>query len=286
MKRFKPYLFLAPALLVLGGLFLSALFSALAQSLGYFPFAGLTEPTLHYFRGVFSRPDFVQALGFSFQISLVSSLVAVVLGVVLSFLLANSRLGEGAAGVIYRVPIVVPHVVAALLVFNLLARTGVVPRFFFHLGLVDRPGALPDLVFDRFGLGVILAYAWKEIPFIALVVYAVLRNFNMQLYETALNLGATPRKAIWHVVLPLLVPSIRSAFILVFAFSFGAFEVPFLLGPTFPRTLPVLAYNAYMNPDLAARPYAMVLCVLLTGIALVLVWACSRAFRSEGEFRP
>lgn len=286
MKRFKPYVFLAPALFVLGGLFLSSLFSALAQSLGYFPFAGLHEPTLRYFAEVLSRPDFLQALLFSLQISLVSSLLAVALGVVLAFLLANSRLGEGAASVIYRVPIVVPHVVAALLVFNLLARTGVVPRLLFHLGLVDRPGVLPDLVFDRFGLGVIMAYAWKEIPFIALVVYTVLRNFNLRLYETALNLGATPWKAIRHVVLPLLFPSIRSAFILVFAFSFGAFEVPFLLGPTFPRVLPVLAYNAYMNPDLGARPYAMVLCVLLTAISLVLVWACSRAFRSEGEARP
>lgn len=262
---------------------MNALFSALVQALGIFPFAGLTEPTLRYFVEVLSGPDFLRSLFFSLHISLVSSVVAVVAGVVLAFLLANSRLGQGAASVIYRVPIVVPHVVAALLVFNLMARTGLFPRFLFHMGLVKSPATLPALVFDRFGLGVILAYVWKEIPFIALVVYAVLRNFNMRLYETALNLGATPWKAIRHVVLPLLVPSIRSAFILVFAFSFGAFEVPFLLGPTFPRTLPVLAYNAYLNPDLAARPRAMVLCVLLTAISLILVWACSRAFRSEGE---
>ncbi|MGM0502858.1 MAG: ABC transporter permease, partial [Bacillota bacterium] len=67
-------------------------------------------------------------------------------------------------------------------------------------------------------------------------------------------------------------PSIGSAFIIVFAFSFGAFEIPFLLGPTYPKTLPVMAYQKYISSDLMQRPYAMVIAVVLTVICVALIY--------------
>ena len=44
---------------------------------------------------------------------------------------------------------------------------------------------------------------------------------------------------------------------LVLAFTVGSYEVPFLLGRPFPATLPVVAYQQFRDPDLAARPLAM-----------------------------
>ena len=51
---------------------------------------------------------------------------------------------------------------------------------------------------------------------------------------------------------------------IIFAFSFGAYEVPFLLGPTTPNALPVKAYIEYSSPELFNRPYAMVINCILT----------------------
>jgi len=51
----------------------------------------------------------------------------------------------------------------------------------------------------------------------------------------------------------------------VFAFSFGSYEVPFLLGRPFPATLPVVSYEYYRDTDLNARPQAMAISV---GIAV------------------
>jgi putative spermidine/putrescine transport system permease protein len=67
------------------------------------------------------------------------------------------------------------------------------------------------------------------------------------------------------------MPSIASAFIIIFAFSFGAFEVPYLLGPTFPRTLPVLAFQRYNSLDLSNRPYSMVIAVTLAAVSFALI---------------
>jgi putative spermidine/putrescine transport system permease protein len=52
------------------------------------------------------------------------------------------------------------------------------------------------------------------------------------------------------VVFPVISPSVVAASLLVFAFTFGAFEVPYLLGKSYPTMLPVMAYNEYREIDL------------------------------------
>jgi putative spermidine/putrescine transport system permease protein len=166
----------------------------------------------------------------------------------------------------------VPHTVAALLVLQLLSRTGMLGRFLFYLGILSSPGEMGNFVFDPSGVGVIVAYLWKGLPFAAVVVAVVLRTLDPRLCEAALVLGASRIQVFWYVLLPLLFPTLSSTFVLLFGFSFGAFEVPFLLGPTFPQALPVAAYKAYLHPDMASRPYAMVYVVVITAMALGLVF--------------
>ena len=54
------------------------------------------------------------------------------------------------------------------------------------------------------------------------------------------------------------MPAISTAFIIIFAYAFGAYELPFLLGATLPRAFPVQAYMEFLSPDLSHRPFAMV----------------------------
>ena len=70
----------------------------------------------------------------------------------------------------YKLPIIVPHSVAALLIYTVFAQSGILSRVLFHLGLIATPAEMPAFLFDRTGRGIILAYLWKEIPFIAMVV--------------------------------------------------------------------------------------------------------------------
>ena len=80
---------------------------------------------------------------------------------------------------------------------------------------------------------------------------------NENLGEAARNLGASPMQAFCRVTLPVCLPAIQNAFLIVLAFSFGAYELPYLLGPTLPKALPVAAYLEYISPDLKNRPTAM-----------------------------
>ncbi len=62
---------------------------------------------------------------------------------------------------------------------------------------------------------------------------------------------------------------IIAASLIVFAFTFGAFEVPYLLGKTYPTILPVMAYNEYRDIELTARPVAMAINLLIALITAV-----------------
>ena len=70
------------------------------------------------------------------------------------------------------------------------------------------------------------------------------------------------------------MPAVSTAFIIIFAYAFGAYELPFLLGATLPRALPVQAYMQFLSPDLRHRPYAMVYnsLMLLFGVLFIALY--------------
>lgn len=275
---------LIPVMIVIIGIFLSGLFMIFIQSLGYFKAIGLTEFTLKYYKEVLSSQGFLSSLGFSLYISLVSSVIAVFFGVLLAYSILRSNYRKGIEEMLYKFPIIVPHIVAALLVYNILSQSGILPRILHAIGIIESQYNFPSLLYDKKGIGIIIGYLWKEIPFVAMVVYTILSNINDKLSDVAHNLGANNRQVFFHVLLPLILPSIFSSFIIIFAFSFGAYELPFLLGPTTPKALPVKAYIEYTNPSLANRPYAMVINMILTVVSLVLVWLYNKSFELISKY--
>jgi len=147
------------------------------------------------------------------------------------------------------------------------------------MGLMEVPADFPVMVFDRPGIAIILTFLWKEVPFIGLVVLAILQSVGPQFEEIAQTLGANRWQRFWSVLLPLIMPGILSTSIIVFAFVFASYEIPLLLGVRFPTTLPVLAFRNYQDPDLALRPEAMAISVILAIIAVVLLAAYRRLAR-------
>lgn len=276
-KEIRPYILLLPAALVLLGILTSGIVIALSQSLGYMPIIGLRELTFKYYVSIITDKGFLESLRFSLNISLFSSTIAVIVGVAVAYCMLINKHRKSIEKILYILPIIVPHMVAAFLMFNILSQSGLLPRVLYYLGVIKAQADFPSLIFDKFGVGIVICYIWKEIPFVAIVVYTFISNINKSLEEVAVNLGASRRQFFWHVMLPLSWPSIISSFIIIFAFSFGAFEVPYLLGPTTPKTLPVKAFIEYTNPDILNRPYAMALNVVLAFISLIIVWIYDKA---------
>lgn len=267
-KKTIPYILLMPQI-ILSILFLTGLLTGITQSLGVIPAFGLNEWTFRYYKEVLTRPEMLESILYSLKIALISASLATAGGVFVCAVLVMRRQTKGGIMRVIQMPIIVPHVVVALFVINIFAQNGLLARTAFAMGLIQEQQQFPALVYNVHGIGIILAYLWKEIPFIVYFVIVLMANINGNLGEAAVNLGAGKWTAFWKVTLPLCKNTIFSGFLIIFVFALGAYELPFLLGTTMPKALPVLAYQQYTHPDLRTRPYAMALNGIIIIISLI-----------------
>lgn len=79
-------------------------------------------------------------------------------------------------------------------------------------------------------LAVQIGLVYGYLPFMILPLYAALEQLDWALIEAAQDLGASPRRAFWHVTVPLSLPGVLAGSMLVFIPTVGAFLTPDLLG--------------------------------------------------------
>ena len=273
-KKLQIFLLLLP-FFGITALVLLSIWNVTVQSLGYIPAFGLTKPTLKYYAAVLTDPDFVSSVLVSLKIALWSAVFACVLGVALAMALIKCHKARGGTLYAIRLPILVPHAVVAVFVVQILGQTGLIARLMFAFGLLEDYNQFPQLLYTPSYFGTILAYLWKEIPFVAYFVLAFMSGISSTLGEAAENLGASPLRSFFEVTLPLSLQVITKAFLIIFIFAFGGYELPLLLGSTLPKALSVQTYLAYTSPDLLQRPLAMAMngTILLLSTAISMVYA-------------
>ncbi len=261
---------LAPALAVVGVLFGGAVWSALSRSLGVGAI-GTAGPSLAAYRRLFADPEFWPSVALTAHVAVTSTLLSVVLGVGAALLLRRVRVGRQSLTTLFQFNLPIPHVIGAVAILLLLGQSGFVSRLTTSVGWTAAPADFPALLYDPYAVGVIVQYVWKEVPFVGIVALAILRAAGDDLEVAAATLGASAWQRFRFVTLPVLLPGVLSTAIIVFAFAFGTFEVPLLLGASYPAVLPVLVHQRYTDVDLASRPEAMALAVVVTAIVVVVV---------------
>ena len=184
MKRDRvvSVLLVTPFLMVTA-LVLIAIVNILVQSLGYMPVFDLYDVTLKYYIESFKRPEVLQSLGVSLRISVFSSVIAAAIGTLICAALVKT--GNTRGGMLYtvRLPILVPHTVVALFTVALLSETGMFARLAYAFGRIGDYTEFPDILYGTGYWGVILAYIWKEAPFIAYFSLALMSSVSSTLGE-------------------------------------------------------------------------------------------------------
>ena len=273
------------ALVIVVVLFGGGLLLGVLQALGYLPGAGLTRLSGAHFSRVLTDPDFMLSFGLTLYVAVVSTLLAAGISVGAALVLNRMATRYRLVHFVFRIPLTVPHLVIAVAVIFMLSPAGLVARAAVAVGLIQTPAEFPLLVNDRWSIGIILSYVWKEIPFITLMLLAVLQHAGRELIDVGRTLKADAWQRFRHITLPTIFPALGAASLIVFAYTFGAFEVPYLLGRTYPMTLPVWAHKHYSDIDLMARPEGIatgILIALVVAVAVVTAQAFTRAARKKG----
>lgn len=216
------------------------------------------------YKAVLCDPWFYRTFFFSVYIGAVSASASVLLGLLTASLFWCLPLKWQKAGTLYKVLLVMPHLSIAYFVMLFFSKTGIVSSFLFNTGMIENYEQFPVLVFDSYGIGIILSYILKGTPFAVLMVSALLKNLDKGFLDTAGMLGAGKVRIFLEIIVPSVKPAAEASFLILFLYSFGAFDIPFLIGSSRPDMVSVSVYSLYFRRDLVNRPQAMaVLSIML-----------------------
>ena len=250
MKKNFSFLYLFPQLFF-SGLFLLALIYGLWDS-----FSVEGRMSIAHYKEIFTRGETVPSIFYTLRISFLSSFFTFLLSILLSFLILHFSEKWDRLKPLLQLAIIMPHSLVALFLLFFLSQNGFMARIFYALKLISDQTAFPELVYDRFGIGVILGYLWKELPFVLFFSLPLAYSVDGKLGEAARTMGASPLHSFFLITLPLSIRQYLAAFFIIFSFSFGSFDLPYLLGNTTEKALSVLAYQelqrGFMN-----RPTAL-----------------------------
>lgn len=228
---------------------------------------GADQLTLDTWFALFANPVYMDGLRFSLWLGLAPTLLSLLISLPLSALMQANEGSRALFGTLYKIPLVVPGIVAGFLVLIILDRGGMATRLASPLGIT-----MPRLVRDDLGMGAIIASAWKTVPFMTLIISGAMAAINKDVLAAARTLGAGRLTILWRVQLPLAQPGITAAVLLSFIGSLGSYVIPSLLGPAYPLPLSVHMFTEGFMHGNWPMVYAMGTLLSVMAVAVLLAY--------------
>lgn len=229
-----------PALLLLPGLaFL--LIGFLAPALGILFAAPGTETTEIFARvgSMLTDPYDLRIIGRTIGIGLIVTVLCVVLGFPIAYLLARST--SRWTGVLLALaifPLLLSNVVRTFGWLVVLGSNGALGQLLISLGITETP---PQMLYTPFAI--VMGMTQLFLPLAIISCYSAVSQIDAGLDDAARGLGASRTRTFWDVVVPLAAPGVVVASTLVFAGSVTAYTTPYLLGGSRQRMLATELYS-------------------------------------------
>jgi putative spermidine/putrescine transport system permease protein len=234
---------------LVAGIFLSAFLNSIASTWfgGWLPDAYTTK----WYRFALSEFDLGYVLGITILVGLSVTIVSLALGVPAAYALARRSFpGRSVLLLLLILPMLVPPITYGIPLAAMLYRV--------HLG-----GSLA---------GVIIVNIVPALPFVVLIMTPFFEQIDPNLERAARTLGASGRRVFGRILLPIALPGVLAAGLLILVRAIALFELTFLVSGARSQTLVVaLYYTAFaagIRPSQAIDAMAVV--YMITGLILLL----------------
>ena len=162
----------------------------------------------------------------SVRIGLVVTILCIIVGYPLAYFMAKQKqVWRDALMVLVMLPFWTNFLVRTYALKSVLATDGLLNSFLMNLHLIGQP---LEMLFNEFA--VVLGLIYGYLPFAILPMYTSIEKFDFSLMEAASDLGAPPYRAFLRVMLPMTLPGVVAALVLVFVPVVGAFITPDIMG--------------------------------------------------------
>ncbi len=212
--------------------------------------------SLYWYQELFKDSATLDAFKNSMIVAVVSSIISTVMGTAAATAIFNykNKLVKSSIMTVTNIPMMNPEIVTGISMMLL---------FVFVGALFGKTGTL--------GFGtLIIAHATFELPYVILNVLPKLKQTDPHLAEAAQDLGCTPLKAFFKVVLPAIMPGIISGLMMAFTLSVDDFIISYFVSGTASQTLPIRIFSMTkrrVTPDM----YALSTLIFLAILALLII---------------
>jgi len=225
------------------------------------------------FERFFGRAIYYEAALRSAGLAALVSLIALILGYPLAFLIAKTTNVRRNTTLMILVlsAMQLDMVIRLFGLMVLMGDVGLINGFFRWSGLIgDQP--LP-LMYNF--AGVVVGLVQFSLPFMVLSLVGVIQGINPALEEAARSLGATRSQTFWKVTIPMSMPGILAGLLLVFAISFSSYVVPTLMGGWTVVVLPIHIFQQVV--ELGKWQFGAAIAVVMFAISFIVMMIYQRA---------
>ncbi len=236
------------------------------SSASTYTFSGFS---LSWYKEMFSNAAAMQSLRNTVLLAVCTALCATVLGILAAVGLFNSKnkLYKRSMMTITNIPMMNPEIVTGIAMMLLFVFAGTLVRKTNVLGFWT----------------LLIAHITFALPYVILNVMPKLKQFDMNVYEAAVDLGCKPSKAFFKVVMPEILSGIITGCVMSFTLSLDDFIISYFTnGPSF-QTLPIYIFSMTkkrVKPDMYALSALMFVVVL---VLLILMNAAQNTAQRKGK---
>lgn len=219
--------------------------------------------TLEYFIKFLSRYYYFSTIFNSFKISIFVTIITLIIGVPLAYFYNMYKIkGKSFLQIIIILCSMSAPFIGAYSWILLLGRNGLVTNFLKNILGIKVPSIY------GFG-GILLVLSLQLYPLVFLYVSGALRNIDNSLLEASENMGCSGVKQFFKIIIPLCIPTILAAALMVFMISFADFGTPLFIGEGY-RTFPVEIYNQFMNETGTDKNFAAAISIIAITITTII----------------
>lgn len=242
------------------------------------------EFTLEYFEKFFGKAYYFSTLWNSFKVSVLATIVTLVIGVPLAYVYNLYEIkGKTFLQMIIILCSMSAPFIGAYSWILLLGNNGIVRKTIKSLLGIKLPSI--------YGFnGILLVLSLQLFPLVFLYVSGALKNIDNSLLEASENMGCKGVKRFFKVIVPLCMPTILAATLLVFMRAFADFGTPLLIGQGY-RTFPVEIYNAFFSETTGgdygfACATSVIAIVITTVVFLIQKWTSNKFSFTMNALHP
>jgi len=219
-----------------------------------FPPASLS---LRWYRDFFGDPDWLRSLWLSIKLGIAVAILSTLLGLGTAVAMVRFvKYGKGLIRALALSPLIVPVIVTAIALFDIMTRLDLVGSFW----------------------GLLLSHTVLALPFPVFILENALKSVDPNLEDAAVSLGASRIKAFYKVTMPLIAPSIFGAALFAFLASWDEVVIVLFVGGALLQTLPVQMFQfltTEVRPTIASAS-TLLIAALLLGMLFMRLFASRR----------